>query len=86
MATSKKRSVATERIVYRFKIKLLDSKPTIWRRILVPGGTLDDLHEWIQTAMGWTNSHPHHFEIRRRRYGGQRPPRKFHYMYDFGDG
>jgi hypothetical protein len=23
--------------------------------------TLDTLHEHIQTAMGWTNSHVHHF-------------------------
>ena len=54
---------------YRFKVTLAESSPPIWRRILVPDGTLDDLHEWIQTAMGWTNSHLHQFEIRKRRYG-----------------
>src|SRR6185295_20263601 len=31
--------------------------------------TLDDLHEYIQTAMGWTNSHLHQFEIDGERYG-----------------
>lgn len=55
--------------VYQFKITLLGVKPLIWRRIQVPDGTLDDLHEHIQTAMGWTNSHLHQFMIRGRRYG-----------------
>jgi hypothetical protein len=55
--------------VYHFKITLLDYRPPIWRRVVVPDGTLDDLHESIQTAMGWTNSHLHHFEIGRKRYG-----------------
>jgi len=30
--------------------------------------TLDKLHEHIQTAMGWTNSHLHQFEIDKQRY------------------
>jgi hypothetical protein len=49
--------------VYQFKITLVGSKPPIWRRIQVYDGTLDKLHEHIQTAMGWTNSHLHEFEI-----------------------
>jgi hypothetical protein len=49
--------------VYQFKITLLDSQPPVWRRIQVKDGTLDKLHEHIQTAMGWTNSHLHHFRI-----------------------
>jgi hypothetical protein len=49
--------------VYQFKITLLDIKPAIWRRIQVEDCTLDKLHEHIQTAMGWTNSHLHDFEI-----------------------
>ena len=31
--------------------------------------TLDKLHEHIQTAMGWTNSHLHHFRIDGTLYG-----------------
>ena len=31
--------------------------------------TLDKLHEHIQTAMGWTNSHLHHFRIDGQLYG-----------------
>ena len=55
--------------VYRFKITLLDVKPTIWRRIQVSDCTLDKLHEHVQAAMGWTNSHLHQFAIGGRRYG-----------------
>lgn len=55
--------------VYQLKITLLDSEPPIWRRIQVEDCTLDELHEHIQTAMGWTNSHLHQFEIKGERYG-----------------
>jgi hypothetical protein len=55
--------------VYQVKITLLESHPPIWRRIQVPHCTLDKLHEQIQTAMGWTNSHLHHFRIGEQLYG-----------------
>jgi len=54
---------------YQFKITLLESKPPIWRQIQVKNGTLDKLHERIQTAMGWTNSHLNQFDINGERYG-----------------
>ena len=59
---------ASERL-YQFKITLLESQPPIWRRIQVKTCTLDKLHERIQTAMGWTNSHLHQFEIDGERFG-----------------
>jgi len=59
---------ASERL-YQFKITLLESQPPIWRRIQVKNCTVDKLHERIQTAMGWTNSHLHQFEIDGERYG-----------------
>jgi hypothetical protein len=59
---------ARERI-YQFKITLKDIKPAIWRRIQVRHCTLDKFHERIQTAMGWTNSHLHHFQIDDILYG-----------------
>lgn len=62
------RVVAASR-TYQFKITLLGAKPAIWRRIQVKDCTLDKLHEHIQTAMGWTNSHLHQFEIFDKRYG-----------------
>jgi hypothetical protein len=55
--------------IYQFKIMLKDTKPPIWRRIQVQDCTLDTLHEHIQTAMGWTNSHLHQFEVGGKRYG-----------------
>src|SRR5439155_3932843 len=55
--------------VYQFKITLKDVEPPIWRRIQVKDCTLDRLHEHIQAAMGWTNSHLHDFKIGEARYG-----------------
>jgi hypothetical protein len=69
MPRAKKTTPKKTQQVYRFKITLLDIKPPIWRRIEVSDATLDNLHEHIQTAMGWTNSHLHQFEIEGRRYG-----------------
>lgn len=38
------------------------SKPPVWRRLLVPADTrLDRLHDVVQTAMGWTDTHLHVF-------------------------
>ena len=55
--------------MYQFKITLLESHPLIWRRIQVKDCTLDKLHEHIQSVMGWTNSHLHHFMIGEQLYG-----------------
>ena len=56
-------------VVFQFKITLKGVKPPIWRRIQVKDCTLDKLHEHIQTAMGWTNSHLHQFQISGVTYG-----------------
>ncbi len=55
--------------LFQFRITLKGSKAAIWRRIQVQDCTLDDLHQYIQMAMGWTNSHLYQFEIDGRRYG-----------------
>lgn len=56
--------------IYQLKITLYDSKPPIWRRVLVPGNiTLGELHHVIQAAMGWYNCHLHQFVIANRYYG-----------------
>lgn len=63
-------SQSTSGSIYQLKITLLDTKPPIWRRVLVDGHvTLDRLHEIIQAAFGWWNYHLHEFEIGRTRYG-----------------
>ena len=48
--------------LYQLKITLKWSKPPIWRRAVVRGDMkLDRLHNVIQIAMGWTNTHLHQF-------------------------
>ncbi len=48
--------------IYQLRITLIESRPRIWRRILVEEDILlSDLHKIIQTTMGWTNSHLHQF-------------------------
>jgi hypothetical protein len=55
--------------VYEFTIILLGTKRPIWRRLQVPGdANLGWLHAAIQVAMGWTNSHLHHFLTSDARY------------------
>ena len=58
--------------VYQFKVTLTDAAPPIWRRIQVADCSLDKLHEHIQTAMGWTNSHLHQFRLDDALYGDPR--------------
>lgn len=60
---------------YQLKITILDVRPPVWRRVRVPGhASLLELHDVIQTAFGWTDSHLHGFEIGGERYG---PPDDF---------
>jgi hypothetical protein len=54
----------TDAGVYQLRIALHDTRPPIWRRVLVPGNwSLGALHYVIQVAMGWTNSHLHQFVV-----------------------
>ena len=56
--------------IYQLKVTLLDTKPPIWRRLLVPAGlTLEALHDVLQVAMGWTDSHLHEFRVGKKRFG-----------------
>lgn len=75
---------AVERL-YQIKITLLDVQPAIWRRIQVKNGTLDRLHEHIQTAMGWTNSHLHDFKIGGKDYGDPLLLDENFEEFDYGD-
>jgi hypothetical protein len=60
--------------VYQLKVTLMDSKPPIWRRIQVSSDiTLYTLHQIIQEAMGWTDSHLHQFIIGGKYYGEPNP-------------
>jgi hypothetical protein len=49
----------------QLKITLLDIRPSIWRRLLVPAKIkLPQFHTALQRAFGWTNSHLHAFQIK----------------------
>ena len=59
-----KSSAKTDIPIYQLKITLRNSRPPIWRRVLVPGNfTLDKLHQVIQAAMGWDDAHLHQFIV-----------------------
>ncbi|MCD7864798.1 MAG: plasmid pRiA4b ORF-3 family protein, partial [Clostridiales bacterium] len=47
---------------YTIKITLENTKPPVWRRILIPDAiSFSDLHKIIQTAFGWEDMHLHDF-------------------------
>jgi hypothetical protein len=56
-------------LLFDFTISLLETKPTVWRRIHVEDCTLAKLSGLIQAALGWQNLHLHQFEINGLRYG-----------------
>lgn len=57
-------------MLLQLRIRLQGVEPAVWRQVLVPESiTLPKLHQVIQAAMGWRNSHLHEFEINRVRYG-----------------
>ena len=56
--------------IARIRIELQEIEPKIWRRVDVPlSSTLLALHDFIQFAFRWTDSHLFEFEIGDRRYG-----------------
>ncbi len=60
--------------IYRIKVTLLGTDPPIWRRLLVPAAlTLEQLHDVLQTAMGWEDCHMHEFRIGQQRFGKPDP-------------
>ena len=55
---------------FRVRVDLVGAKPPIWRRLELPGSiTLAQLHEVLQVAFDWDNSHLHEFTAGRTRYG-----------------
>lgn len=58
------------RCSYQLHIQLSDTKPAVWRRLVVADSmTLAQLHRAIQAVMGWQNRHLYEFEIAGQRYG-----------------
>lgn len=49
-------------VTYRIRADLTETEPPLWRRLDLSSDLfLDELHEVIQTAFGWTGSHLHRF-------------------------
>jgi hypothetical protein len=64
------RRVTAKTKIFELDIVLEEVQPLVRRRVQVPGEVdLAVLHEVVQSAMGWTNSHLHEFDIGGRRYG-----------------
>lgn len=77
MTTVKTTSRQTGKLL-QLKIGLARIRPAIWRRVVVPDTiTLAALHQVIQIAMGWTDSHLHEFEIGGVRYAMPDPDSPF---------
>jgi Plasmid pRiA4b ORF-3-like protein len=56
--------------IYQLKVTLKGIRPPIWRRLLIRADTkLEQLHEVLQTAMGWYDSHLHQFVADGVQYG-----------------
>jgi hypothetical protein len=68
-AKSKAEPVKKTEAIYQLKITLRDSRPPIWRRVLVKDCTLAELHEVIQVAMSWEFSHLYSCEVDGIDYG-----------------
>jgi Plasmid pRiA4b ORF-3-like protein len=53
-----------ERAIFRVRVDLNDAHPPIWRRLdLRSDLTLEAVHQVLQTAYDWTDSHLHRFSI-----------------------
>jgi hypothetical protein len=51
-------------LVIKTTITIADIEPPIWRRLLLPREiNFAQLHEVIQAAFGWTDSHLHQFVV-----------------------
>jgi hypothetical protein len=55
---------------FELRITRREIRPAIWRQVRVPADlTLGQLHDVLQTAFGWTNSHLHDFQVGDVRFG-----------------
>jgi hypothetical protein len=64
------RKSATTADILKLKVTLTGLRPPVWRRLLTPADiTLRDLHDAIQTSMGWNDAHLHDFDIAGERFG-----------------
>ncbi len=61
-AEPKLRPPPSEVAGFRVRLDLHGAKPPVWRRLELPGNlTLPQVHDMIQAALGWSDSHLHRF-------------------------
>jgi Plasmid pRiA4b ORF-3-like protein len=59
---SRRRERRADVVTYRVRVDLTGTKPPLWRRLeLASDMFLDELHDVLQVAFGWTDSHLHRF-------------------------
>src|SRR5262249_61860202 len=69
---TKKGAVPPE--VFQLNVPLRGTMPPIWRRLLAPADlTLAQLHDVLQSAMGWQNCHMHEYSVGHRHFGIPNP-------------
>ena len=74
---SRRRPRRPDLVRYRVRVDLSGAKPPLWRRLeLASGLFLDEVHEILQVAFGWTDSHLHQFGSGSRYHG----PETEHYL------
>ena len=56
-------STRDARPAYQLKVSIRDVRPPVWRRLVVADCSLVDLHEIIQVAIGWQQSHLYSFDV-----------------------
>lgn len=62
--------MAKPRCSYQLHLQLQDTKPAVWRRVVVADTmTLAQLHRTLQASMGWAPSAQFAFDIAGQRYG-----------------
>lgn len=52
--------------IFQFRVSLIGSEPSIWRKIQVYSDiSFEDFHDIMQIVMGWTNSHLYEFRFKK---------------------
>ncbi|GAA5134019.1 plasmid pRiA4b ORF-3 family protein [Pseudonocardia adelaidensis] len=66
---SRRRERRADVVTFRVRIDLAGTKPPLWRRLeLASDMHLDELHDVLQIAFGWTDSHLHQFSASNSQY------------------
>lgn len=61
---NRRRPRRADAVTYRVRIDLTGMKPPVWRRLDISSEMLlDQIHQVIQVAFGWTDSHLHKFAV-----------------------